>query len=162
MRRNDQSTSPIILRFLSTKCGIDLKRGSVKIHKMCHLRQGRGVPRDQPVSVGTAPLCRPPPGSIQHYLLSGRTARERRPYNRNLYPSKCNALTTLTNVSSMNIMSGSQCVSKSPSKLEGVPEGRGRVPSSLAVITHSSGALSLLQRYAPPPLGQRRNPPPLT
>lgn len=57
MRRNDQSTSPIILRFLSTKCGIDLKRGSVKIHKMCHLRQGRGVPRDQPVSVGTAPCA---------------------------------------------------------------------------------------------------------
>ena len=47
----------------------------------------------------------------------------------------------LNNVSSMKIMSGNQCVSKSPSKLEGVPEGRGRVPSSLAVTTHSSGAL---------------------
>gem|GEM_PF-5886641 len=72
----------------------------------------------------------------------------------------------LNNVSPMKIMSGNQCVSKSPSKLdqwcepnaerelvltmlrrcplmleERVPEGRGRVSSSLAVTTHSSGAL---------------------
>ena len=41
----------------------------------------------------------------------------------------------------MKFESGNQWVSKSPSKLEGVPEGRGRVSSSLAATTHSSGAM---------------------